>query len=385
MAATTAFPCINCHQPRVGLLRYRLPARRPSILSHFPGHISRVRRLFTLAARTRREPTEAGVEEKDEPEFSLLTATTTPHNEIVILDTTESRILLLDPSRKRLLSYLSSWIWLQCFFVMACLFFAIFSLFPDDMVRVFSIAGLSLVFTFLGNDNIHSIYMKETKWTGSYWDEFASLPAIVPSGPIAMLGLGGGTAAHLMLDMWPALELHGWEIDEILIDKAREYFGLSALEKRNDAGGVLHVRVGDALSPDVAVVGGFAGIVVDLFADGKILPQLEEASTWMELGKKLMPNGRIMVNCGGALDEDCSLDKRMDHVHLSSHGILGKNPAVEAMCEAFSEVSWKEMEQRESLNFLALTGPLPDLDQWAQAVPQKLSSNVRQWKPCNSF
>lgn len=58
----------------------------------------------------------------------------------------------------------------------------------------------------------------------------------------------------------------------------------------------------------------------------------------MELGKKLMPNGRIMVNCGGALDEDCSLDKRMDHVHLSSHGILGKNPAVEAMCEAFSEV-----------------------------------------------
>ncbi|CAN6463753.1 unnamed protein product [Victoria cruziana] len=332
MAATTAFPCINCHQPRVGLLRYRLPARRPSILSHFPGHISRVRRLFTLAARTRREPTEAGVEEKDEPEFSLLTATTTPHNEIVILDTTESRILLLDPSH-----------------------------------------------------NIHSIYMKETKWTGSYWDEFASLPAIVPSGPIAMLGLGGGTAAHLMLDMWPALELHGWEIDEILIDKAREYFGLSALEKRNDAGGVLHVRVGDALSPDVAVVGGFAGIVVDLFADGKILPQLEEASTWMELGKKLMPNGRIMVNCGGALDEDCSLDKRMDHVHLSSHGILGKNPAVEAMCEAFSEVSWKEMEQRESLNFLALTGPLPDLDQWAQAVPQKLSSNVRQWKPCNSF
>lgn len=34
---------------------------------------------------------------------------------------------------------------------------------------------------------------------------------------------------------------------------------MSALEKRNDAGGVLHVRVGDALSPDVAVVGGFAG------------------------------------------------------------------------------------------------------------------------------
>ncbi|XP_031474827.1 uncharacterized protein LOC116247023 [Nymphaea colorata] len=332
-AAVTVFPCINGHQPRLGLLRHRLPAGKPSSIStRFHCHGSRARRLFPLAAKSRREPTQAGVEEKDEPEFSLLTAMTTPHNEIVILDTTDSRILLLDPSH-----------------------------------------------------NIHSIYMKETKWTGSYWDEFASLPAIVPSGPIAMLGLGGGTAAHLMLDLWPSLELDGWEIDEILIDKAREYLGLSILEKRNDAGGVLRVHVGDALSPDVAVPGGFAGIVVDLFADGEVLPQLEEVSTWMQLGKKLMSNGRIMVNCGGTLDEDCSLGKRMDHVHVSSHGILGKNPTMEAMREAFSEVNWKKMEQGESLNFLALTGPLPDVDQWAQAVPEKLSSNVRQWKPCSSL
>ncbi|KAF3784805.1 hypothetical protein EJ110_NYTH29277 [Nymphaea thermarum] len=318
-AAVTVFPCINGHQPRLCLLRHGVSAGKPSSIStRFHRLGSRARRLFPVAARSRREPTEAGVEEKDEPEFSLLTAMTTPHNEIVILDTTDSRILLLDASRKRL-------------------------------------------------------------------DEFASLPAIVPKGPIAMLGLGGGTAAHLMLDLWPSLELDGWEIDEIVIDKAREYLGLSILEKCNDAGGVLRVHVGDALSPDVAVPGGFAGIVVDLFADGEILPQLEEVSTWMQLGKKLMSNGRIMVNCGGTLDEDCSLGKRMDHVHVSSHGILGKNPTMEAMREAFSEVNWKKMEQGESLNFLALTGPLPDVDQWAQTVPEKLSSNVRQWKPCSSL
>lgn len=27
---------------------------------------------------------------------------------------------------------------------------------------------------------------------------------------------GGGTAAHLMLDLWPSLQLEGWEIDEIV-------------------------------------------------------------------------------------------------------------------------------------------------------------------------
>ena len=27
---------------------------------------------------------------------------------------------------------------------------------------------------------------------------------------------GGGTAAHLMLDLWPELQLEGWEIDHIV-------------------------------------------------------------------------------------------------------------------------------------------------------------------------
>lgn len=27
---------------------------------------------------------------------------------------------------------------------------------------------------------------------------------------------GAGTAAHLMLDLWPSLHIKGWEIDEIV-------------------------------------------------------------------------------------------------------------------------------------------------------------------------
>ena len=35
-------------------------------------------------------------------------------------------------------------------------------------------------------------------------------------------------------------------------------------------------HIGDALGEDAAVPGGFAGLVVDLFADGQILPALSE-------------------------------------------------------------------------------------------------------------
>ena len=35
-------------------------------------------------------------------------------------------------------------------------------------------------------------------------------------------------------------------------------------------------HIGDALADDAVVPGGFAGIVVDLFAEGQILPALHE-------------------------------------------------------------------------------------------------------------
>lgn len=46
-----------------------------------------------------------------------------------------------------------------------------------------------------------------------------------------------------------------------VIDKAREYFGLSELEKHTQDGGVLHIHIGDALSPSVTFPGGYAGKV----------------------------------------------------------------------------------------------------------------------------
>ncbi|RVW42644.1 hypothetical protein CK203_098315 [Vitis vinifera] len=191
-----------------------------------------------VKARAVPEPTGSASTAQDEQEdFQVLTAIKSEYNDILILDTPKSRLLLLDSTRM-----------------------------------------LSLTPAF---DNVHSIFNKEEKRTGSYWLRvqgvvekkikesrqaviiWMSLLAcqlLYQRVPLQSLVWVVGTAAHLLLDLWPSLKLEGWEIDEILIHKSREYLGLSDLEKHNQAGGILHVHVGDALSPLVNVPGGFAGV-----------------------------------------------------------------------------------------------------------------------------
>uniref|UniRef100_A0A2N9H2X9 PABS domain-containing protein n=1 Tax=Fagus sylvatica TaxID=28930 RepID=A0A2N9H2X9_FAGSY len=183
------------------------------------------------------------------------------------------------------------------------------------------------------DDMIERYLMTVMKWVKR--DEFASLPAIVPKGPIAIFGLGGGTTARLMLDLWPSLQLEGWEIDEILIDKAREYLGLSDLEKRTVGGGILNVHIGDVLSQSVNASGGYAGIVIDLFSGGKVLPQLQEVKTWLEFNDRLMPNGRLMVNCGGIDEASNVIDGVVHPKNSSIDGTWVQNSTIKALSKAF--------------------------------------------------
>ncbi|XP_051183516.1 uncharacterized protein [Lolium perenne] len=312
----------------------------PRLLHHRQANLQQPRPAARLALHPRRgsaaarlrcapdgevaTPTAEPEQQAEEEEFMLLASNRSDFNEVImVIDSPSNRYLVLDASR-----------------------------------------------------NVHSILPKKSPWTNSYWDEFVSLPPVVPRGPVALLGLGAGTAAHLMLEVWPWIQLVGWEIDPMIIELSRDYFGMSNLEKTTELGGSLSVRIGDALSPSVAVEGGFAGIVVDLFADGKVLPQLQEVETWLEIAKKLMPDGRIMVNCGGA-DTAVSL--------AADTGVSSwvQNPTIKALCSAFpGQLNWKRLSEKESVNYVALTGPLPDLEEWSTSVPSELSPRVKQWVPC---
>ncbi|KAK4394270.1 hypothetical protein Sango_1897800 [Sesamum angolense] len=296
-------------------------------------------------------------EDEDEEDFQVLTAIKTVYNHILILDTPKSRLLLLDSTR----------------------------IIPHSLLNFLLLLFSTLTSHSVADaDNVHSMLNKGTKWTGSYWDEFATLPPLLPQGPIAIFGLGGGTSAHLMLDLWPSLQLEGWEIDEILIDKSRDYLGLCDLEKHTADGGVLNIHIGDAFSPDAAISGGYAGIIIDLFAEGKVLPQLEQAATWLELYDRLMPNGRLMVNCGAGEDSLTANNAESQHDGSSIDGTWKLNATIRALCEAFpGQVNWKKMPQSACENYLALTGSLPDLCTWSDALPKELKSSVIQWRACN--
>ncbi|XP_022767924.1 uncharacterized protein LOC111312150 isoform X2 [Durio zibethinus] len=257
-------------------------AHRPGIFPPLPPTTFKSRSSSTCrpCCCTKSDLTKQDEETPEEEEtFQVLTAVKSKYNDIVIVDTPKSRMLLLDSTH-----------------------------------------------------NVHSVLQKgDEKWTGSYWDEFATLPPIVPEGPIAIYGLGGGTAAHLMLDVWPSLQLQGWEIDEILIDKAREYFGLSNLERCNKVGGRLEVHIDDAFSPRQHLPAGYAGIIIDLFYDGKALSQLQEVETWLELSDRLMPDGRLMVNCGGV--SESSIDGKLHHQSVDDVWI--QNSTIKALAKAF--------------------------------------------------
>ena len=79
--------------------------------------------------------------------------------------------------------------------------------------------------------NIQSVYNPYKVVTDSYYDILATLPPLLPDGPVGVLGLGAGTAARIIHYFWPHVELHGWELDPSVVMVARQFFDLSELEE----------------------------------------------------------------------------------------------------------------------------------------------------------
>lgn len=162
---------------------------------------------------------------------------------------------------------------------------------------------------------------------------------------------GAGTIAHLVHQLYPERQMHGWELDPVVVSLAQQHMGLQQLQDtgclvsssaqqtalglflcwRNAncpflcaSGGAsssllcvyVHVminasvlcpcvcfapvqvaHVGDALSDTAAVEGGAAGIIVDLFADGQLIPQLTHVRLWMCVCILLCPFLRMHHCC----------------------------------------------------------------------------------------
>ncbi|KAE8804340.1 putative polyamine aminopropyl transferase [Hordeum vulgare] len=227
-----------------------------------------------------------------------------------------------------------------------------------------------------GPGNIHSVSFPRRPYrplTSTYFDAFATLPPLLPRPPLAVLGFGAGSAARALLHFYPDISVHGWELDPSVIAVARDFFSLAELEK--DHAGRLFIHVGDALEAEV-VPGGFGGVLVDLFANGSVLPELQKADTWRQIGGMVAPGGRVMVNCGGGCVE--AEEEGRD-------GEAVKDATLRAMAAAFGEGMVAVLSVDES--WVAMTGPVAWASEaaaaWKARLPPELGHYVDMWKPYN--
>ncbi|XP_010519537.1 PREDICTED: uncharacterized protein LOC104798967 [Tarenaya hassleriana] len=217
--------------------------------------------------------------------------------------------------------------------------------------------------------NIHSISFLFKTLTESYFDVFATLPPVIPPGPVGILGFGAGSAARLILELHPEAIVHGWELDPCVIDVARKFFGLSKLEKQYKDR--LFINIGNAL--DASVRTGFSGILVDLFSKGSVIPELQDPNVWENLRSKLRKNGRIMVNVGGRCVE--AEDSQRD-------GDMVMEETLKAMSLVFGDELFVLTLGSGNDSSLALTGDLQDLDAWKKKLRMpELRGYVDMWKP----
>ncbi|XP_059643034.1 uncharacterized protein LOC132284909 [Cornus florida] len=222
-----------------------------------------------------------------------------------------------------------------------------------------------------GPGNIHSISFLFKSLTNTYFDVFATLPPIMPPGPLGILGFGAGSAARSILELYPQGVIRGWELDPAVIAVGREYFGLSKLEKQYPDR--LFIYIGNALN--ASVKNGFSGILVDLFSQGSLIPELQDPNTWVKLKKSLRRGGRIMVNVGGSCVE--AEDSRRD-------GKVVMEESLEALHKAFpGQVFVLSLGNRKNDSSIALTGDFPDTVAWKKALPKSLQFYVDMWTPFN--
>lgn len=193
---------------------------------------------------------------------------------------------------------------------------------------------------------------------------------------MAILGFGAGSTARLILELYPEVVVHGWELDPSVIEVGREYFGLEKLEKQHPDR--LFIYIGNALTMTASTVkDGFSGILVDLFCKGSLIPELQDPNTWEKLRKCLRKGGRIMVNVGGSCVE--AEDKRRN-------GKVVMEETLKAMHQVFGNKTHQlfvlSLGNRKDDSSIALTGALPDLDNWKRALPRSsLRRYIDMWTP----
>ncbi|MEW5309655.1 MAG: hypothetical protein WDW38_001526 [Sanguina aurantia] len=215
--------------------------------------------------------------------------------------------------------------------------------------------------------NVHSMWRKHEHLTDSYWDLLACLPALVPKGPLALLGLGAGTIPRISAKYFPGVVYHGWELDPGVVMAARLHLGMDELEREGSL--VCHTANALTIPKQGMKLPIFSGVVVDLFSNGVPIPALVQPSTWRSIKQLLSDSpssARVMANLGEAPPPEYG-DEWTEGAHNSME-------MLKAMREVWDgEVSVLRFEDEAiAKNLIAVTGPMPSAEEMKSLVPAGL-------------
>lgn len=146
---------------------------------------------------------------------------------------------------------------------------------------------------FTGQDYLQSAYAPHQPPTGTVFDWYLAAPFFSGNFTLSLkrllvLGLGGGAAVKLYNRIYQVGHITGVEIDPLIIDVARKYFGL------NDAN--LTVVNDEAWHYVQTAKEKFEVILLDVFRENVFAGSCASLSFLAGVKDHLLPNGVLLVN-----------------------------------------------------------------------------------------
>jgi spermidine synthase len=151
-------------------------------------------------------------------------------------------------------------------------------------------------------EGMHSVYAPDLLLTGGTWDYFLAAPFFnpPPRSPaqvrsLAIVGLAAGTAAGQYTKIYGPIPIEGYEIDPVILEVGREYFGMT--ETNLDALAV-DGRWGLAHSRS-----SFSVVAVDAYRPPYIPPHLTTVEFFQTVRERLSSDGVVTINVARLPDD----------------------------------------------------------------------------------
>ncbi len=136
--------------------------------------------------------------------------------------------------------------------------------------------------------SIFSREVKNSQFSGGYWDQLALVPNEEESKKTLILGVGCGTLAKVMKNIHGNIEIHGVDIDPQIIQLGREKFNL---EENTDK---IHIEEAEKFLDKTKEK--YSYIAIDCFKGKQVPPRIKTSEFIEKARNQLEPEGKIAFN-----------------------------------------------------------------------------------------